>query len=466
MVGEAEGTWHPARLIPTAGIRGQEEQERRATSSLLAVMGAVPDFGRAILAGVGAPRGRISTFAEVQLKDADGKLSIPDGAIVVERGQTRWCCLVEVKTSGAPLKLEQVARYLDMAREHGFDAVLTISNEITATSSDSPVAVDRRKVRSVGLFHLSWWRIITEAIVQHRFRGIDDPDQAWILGELIAYLDHERSGASGFQDMGENWVKVRNAAANGTLRSSDREAREVAERWDQFADYLCLGLSQDLGRDVRPMRPRKQTSDARLDSAVKGLAEAGTLEASLRVPDAVGPVSVQADLRTRQVSTSVTVEAPRDGRPLTRVNWMLRQLKQAPKDLRVDTQFVGARETAALLLGEASEYPQRLLSTTDPKREPRAFILTLTRAMGTKRGKGEKSFVLETRQQTVDFYRRIVQDLRAWQPSAPKLPAEPEEVPVTPAAEPPAFSGEGEREPGEAVDSAAAGTGRAATASE
>jgi hypothetical protein len=63
--------------------------------------------------------------------------------------------------------------------------VLTISNEITASPRESPVAVDRRKVRSVGLFHLSWWRVITEAIVQHRCRGIDDPDQAWILGELI-----------------------------------------------------------------------------------------------------------------------------------------------------------------------------------------------------------------------------------------------------------------------------------------
>jgi len=41
-------------------------------------MGAVPDFGRAILDKLGAPRGRISTFAEVQLKDPDGKLSIPD----------------------------------------------------------------------------------------------------------------------------------------------------------------------------------------------------------------------------------------------------------------------------------------------------------------------------------------------------------------------------------------------------
>jgi hypothetical protein len=252
--------------------------------------------------------------------------------------------------------------------------------------------------------------------------------------------------------MGENWVKVRDAAADGTLRSSDPEAREVAERWDQFVDYLCLGLSQDLGRDVRPVRPRKQMSDARLHAAVKGLAEAGTLAGSVRVPDAVGPLTDEADLRTRKVSTSVTVEAPRDGRALTRVSWILRQLKQAPQELRADVQFVGSRETTSLLFGEAREYPQRLLSASDPKREPRAFVLTLTRPMGTKRGKGEKSFVLETRQQTVDFYRRIVQDLRAWQPSAPKLPAEPEEAPITPAAEPPLFSAEGERAPGEAVD--------------
>ena len=147
-----ETKWHPARLIPTAGIRGQEEQERRATSSLLAVMYAVPEFGRAVLSELGAPRGRISTFAEVQLKDADGKLSIPDGAIVVERGQTLWRCLLEVKTSGAPLKTEQVNRYLDMAREHNFDAVLTISNQITAQATDSPVAVDGRKSRKVWIF--------------------------------------------------------------------------------------------------------------------------------------------------------------------------------------------------------------------------------------------------------------------------------------------------------------------------
>lgn len=410
----------------------------------------MPDFGRAILGELDAPRGRISTFAEIQLKDGNGKLSIPDGAIVVERGQTRWRCLLEVKTSGAPLKAEQVNRYLDMAREHDFDAVLTISNQITADPTEGPVAVDGRKSRKVGLFHLSWWRVITEAIVQPRFRGIEDEDQAWILGELIAYLDHEKSGASGFQDMGDKWVGVRNAAGAGTLRPTNPEARQVAERWDQFVDYLSLGLSQDLGRDVKPVRPRKQTSEVRLDAAVQQLAEAGTLQGTIKVPDAVGPITVQADLRTRKVSTSVAVDAPREGRALTRVKWVLKQLPDAPDDLRVDVSFTGSRETTSLLLAEAQEYPQRLLSSTDAKRDPRTFILTLTRPMGTKRGKGEKSFVLETRQQAVDFYRRIVQGLRSWQATAPRLPAEPGEVQETAEPEPPPFSADA-REPGEAV---------------
>ena len=191
-----DATWHVARLIPTAGIRGQEEQEKRATSSLLAVMRAVPEFGHALLRELGAPKSPvIDTYAEVRFKDASGKTIIPDGAIVCRRGQKRWVCLVEVKTGGVQLATNRSASYLDVARDNGFDGVLTISNQITASSAESPVAVDGRKLRRTSLWHFSWWRVMTEAIVQHRYRGVSDPDQAWILGELIAYLDSSSLGS-------------------------------------------------------------------------------------------------------------------------------------------------------------------------------------------------------------------------------------------------------------------------------
>jgi hypothetical protein len=108
-------------------------------------------------------------------------------------------------------------------------------------------------LRKVALRHLSWWQVMTEARVEHKHRGISDPDQAWILGELIAYLDHERAGAGGFDDMGDRWVSVRDGAREATLKASDLAVRDIAGRWEQLIGYLSLGLTQDLGRQVEPM---------------------------------------------------------------------------------------------------------------------------------------------------------------------------------------------------------------------
>lgn len=413
--------WKPARLLPTAGIRGQEEQERRATSALLAVMRAVPEFGHALLRDLGAPKSpTIQTFAEVRFRDAAGRTVVPDGAIVCERGRRVWVCLVEVKTGTAQLRDEQVACYLDVAREHGFDAVLTISNQITADASASPVAVDGRKLRRVDLFHFSWWHIITEATVQARYRGISDPDQAWILDELLAYLGHDASGAGGFTDMGEHWVGIRRSGHDGTLRAS-AEARHVADRWEEFAQYLSLGLAQDLGEDVAVVRPRNQSTPGRIDTIVRTLVEEGRLCTTLRVPGAVGDLELIADLRTRQTLTAVTFPAPSEMRPRARINWLLRQLRDAPPTLRIDVAYKSARHTVAGLLGDVAEAPERLLYDQDPSREPRAFTLTLAARMGQKRGRDEGSFVRETRKQLVAFYGDLVQNLKAWQAPPPRL---------------------------------------------
>ena len=167
----------------------------------------------------------IQTFTEVRFKDSAGKTVIPDGAIVCERGKKAWTCLVEVKTSRAALRDDQVGCYMDVARENGFDGVLTISNQITSSSLESPVTIDKRKVRKRGLWHLSWWRIITEAIVQTRYRGVSDPDQAWILGELIAYLDSEASGAAASRTWATNGSRPQGRARRDAQANTPRRER-------------------------------------------------------------------------------------------------------------------------------------------------------------------------------------------------------------------------------------------------
>jgi hypothetical protein len=417
-----EELWHRARLIPTSGISGQQEQETRATSALLAVLGAVPQFGRAILQHLDAPAGKITTYTEVRFQDEGTNLAIPDGAIIVTHGKTRWVCLVEVKTSGVDLRADQVGRYLELARSNNFDAVLTISNQITSSPAESPLALDAKHFKRVALRHLSWWQIMTEAVVEHDHHGITDPDQAWILGELIAYLEHDRAGAGGFDDMGDRWVAVREGARRGDLKASDAGVKDVAARWEQLAQYLALGLTQVLGRSVEVHWPRNLDPMARREQLVRTLVADGTLNATLRVPDAAAPLELQANLRTRYLTTFVEMLAPREGHAKTRISWMLRQLASAPDNVRLEVRYPNAREPMFGALKDARIKPERLLYPSDLKREPRLFRIGITKELGAKRGKGQGSFVLESRQQTMEFYRTVLQGLRPWAARAPKLP--------------------------------------------
>jgi len=405
-------------------------------------MHGVPEFGHALLRELGAPKAPvIETFAEVRLKDADGKTVIPDGAIVCRRAGKTWTCLVEVKTGSARLKDEQVTGYLDVARANGFDGVLTISTQITSGVTESPVAVDGRKLKATCLWHMSWWRVLTEAVVQQRYHGISDPDQEWVLRELIHYLSSDASGAFGFEDMGESWVPVRKAAHDSTLRGTDPAARDVAERWEQFTQYLALSFSQELGAAVTVQQGRKETTADRIDASAKSLATNGELVSVLHIPDAIGPLRIRADLRARQTTVGVTIDAPGEGQLRARFSWLLKQLADAPDDLLIEAAFPNARVTTAASLGKLREDPKALQYPPDPKRNPRTFVVSRSRPMGHKRGRAEGSFVRETSALAVDFYRDQVQEMKAWQPKAPRLrepesdvaqPAPPEQA-VTPA---------------------------------
>ncbi len=414
--------WQEARLIPTSGINGQDEAERRATSALLAVLHAVKEFRVAALKPLGAPAGTLECFIETPFVMADERTAIPDGLLRVTRGKTEWTALVEVKTGAAELAREQVENYLDVARDQGFDCVVTISNQLAPAPGVHPVTVDKRKLRKVELHHLSWAEIVTSAVQTRVHRGVEDPDQAWILGELIRYLEHPRSGALDFDDMGQAWVAVRDATVAGTVRSNDKGVLEVASRWDQLLRFAAIRLGRELGADVQVVIPRKETADpsARLGRFVTELVGAGTLSGELRIPDSVGDIDVCCDLRAGTVSVSVEAAAPQEGRLPTRVNWLVRQLGDAPGQLRIDGLLAGSKASTSELLSTLRDDPAVLI---DPqKRDFRAFRITAVSPLGTKRGTGRGAFIDSVLAAVDGFYEGVVQTLRPWAPKAPQLP--------------------------------------------
>lgn len=416
-----EDNWQQARLIPTSGISGPDEAERRATSALLAVMGSVREFGTAIIKGLGAPGGQLGTFIEVPFK-ADERTIYPDGVLQTSRGGRTWTCLVEVKTGASELERPQVEAYLDVARENGFDGVLTISNQIAPAPEVHPVDVDRRKVKKVALHHLSWAEVLTVAVQQRVHRGVSDPDQAWILGELIRYLEHPKSGALDFSDMGAAWVPVREAMAAGTLRANDKGLAEVVSRWEQLLRFAALRLGRELGANVDVQLTRREQAEPTLRFAAQtqSLLSRGLLTGTLRIPDAVAPIDISVDLRAGRVTVSVDVDAPREGRAATRVKWLARQLRDAPDGLRIDAFAAGARTSTSELIRAVREEPGTLIA--DPKRDLRTFRVAATSPLGPKRGTGRGGFIDSVLAALDGFYGAVVQQLRPWSAKAPQLP--------------------------------------------
>jgi hypothetical protein len=427
-----ESKWERSRLIPVSGMRSVTEQEQRATSGLLAVLSSVDEFGHVITKPFGAPKGKLQTFIEVPFELDDGRKVRPDGVILLQKGKRRWAALLEVKTGTSELARDQIESYLDVAKEQGFDCVITISNQITRIPGQHPVTVDKRKVRRVRLHHLSWSHILTEAMLQKAHRGVADSDQSWILGELIRYLQHPNAGSIDFSDMGEHWVSVRDAVKNGILRSNDKSALEVAGRWEELLSFVVLQLGRKLGADVQEKLTKKERDDIgfRIANIVESMVADGKMPGNIRIPNTVGDISLVVDLRAQQVTASVSIDAPKTGKNKTKINWLLRQLKTASDELRLDSWGLRARSSMADLLGTVRDNPARLNPVDN--RDVVSFSVSLSRPMGLNRTQGKRSFIDSVLSTIDEFYAEAVQHLREWQPPAPKLEPKIAQVAFTP----------------------------------
>jgi stress response protein SCP2 len=401
-------SWKQARLFPVSALKSDRDRETRATSVLLSVMAQVPEFGRRLTAAFGAPAGRMETFTEVSLPHGETPRR-PDGVIRVERAGKLWTALVETKTNGNPLKAEQVQAYMDIAARRGYEAVITLSNDVALEGSPLvDVKIDGRRKHKVALRHLSWAEVAHQAQLLIRHEGVGNSAHAWLLQELLHYLQHENSGCHGFQNMGAAWVPVRKGIDDETLCQGDPRALEVVESWERLIRQVSLGLGGDLGQKVLPVQRARRGTDpaARRARMADQLCAEGKLQAELRIEGAPGVLAVGADLRTGRLRTSIEIPAPTQGYPLTGAKRLVRRLADAPADLHVETlvddEAGGPRGTLERLRPE----PADLLPKNGAKIT--GFRLTLFKGMGNGRGSAESGFIRSVDDAVQRFYGTVV----------------------------------------------------------
>lgn len=417
----------PARLFP---VLAETSKEGRSLSVLLSCLISVREFGQIMMASIGQRVGsaaKMEAYSEVRLpKNADTNCR-PDGLIVLRVGKRVWTALIEAKVGNAEIQVEQIERYLQLAKLNSIDAVITISNQFAASPIHPPYNVSKLLLRGVDLYHWSWMRLRTEASILCDKLAVEDQDQLYILSELVRFLDHPSAGVSSFDQMNSEWSDlVALFQKGGRLNRRAEQIVRTVEFWEQEVRDLCLILARRTNSNVRLKltRSERNNPEQRFTAECENLADRGCLTASFDVPDAAAPIDVCVDLSKRTIQAGMKLKAPQDRKSgAARLNWLLRQLKSVdPEELSVRLHWPGAGPHTQAPLAVVREDASPVLHD-DRNRSPSSIEVLLTVDDG-RRFRGPRTFIQLLEQAVPDFYHRVGQHLSAWQPAAPPIKEE------------------------------------------
>lgn len=414
-----------ARLFP---VLATTSKEGRTTSIVLACMSKVDEFGAALLGSIGqrlGKRSRMETYTEIVfIKEKAVLKDRPDGLIVVKTGQKEWRALVEAKIGSAVLDPDQIERYRQLAKDHGVDCLITISNQFATTPTSHPLEEVRKSRSKIPVFHWSWSSVLTAADLLLKTDVVEDVDQKILLNELRRFLTHESAGIKGFDRMPPEWSELNKlVTSGGRVPTKSAEAVTVLNAWHQECRDLSLILSRQTETTVTQRLPRKHLQDPaeRQKDELARLRDYNQLSVVLDIPDSAAPLEVVADLKRRTVEVGMTLRAPEDKKSSkARVAWLTRQIKtEKTADIFVRLNWPG-RSEATQIPFEALKADPSLAEKGKDGLQVLSFHIYTSRQLGAKFIQ-QTNFISEIETIVPSFYKEIGQNLVEWRKSAPRI---------------------------------------------
>lgn len=414
-----------ARLFP---VLSTTSKEGRTASIVLACLSRVDEFGASLLASIGKKTGKrstLSTFTEVVFKgQKDTPRDRPDGLIVATNAGNEWRALVEAKIGGEVLGADQIEKYRAIAKEHGIDCVITISNQFATSPDQHPIEAVAKSRSKIPVYHWSWMYMLTTAELLISNGKISDNDQQVLLYELCRFLTHDSAGVKGFDRMPREWGDLNKlVSAGGKIPTKSAEADAVIHAWHQETRDLSLILSRQTDTNVtqKLSRTHQQNALERAKDELTDLRETNSVRVSFDIPDAAAPLQVLADLGRRTIEVGMSVKAPEDKKSSkARMSWLLRQIKSdATDDIYVRCRWPGRSETTQFALDALQEDPS-ICEHDKGNLQVLGFELFVAKRLGAKFTQ-QANFITELESIVPWFYREFGQNLSVWRKPAPKI---------------------------------------------
>lgn len=409
------------RLFP---VLADTSKEGRSTAILLSCLVHVREFGQSMLGSVNqkvGKRANLKAYTEVTF---NAKAHRPDGLLVLRVGKREWKALIETKIGNAKLNEEQITDYINLAKEHNIDAVITISNQFTSRPDHHPIKLSTKTRSKVKVYHWSWMYIITQADLLISNQSIEDEDQHFILTEMVRFLTHSSTGVKSFDRMPSAWTEVVQKVADGApLQQKSEEIQDVVAAWHQEIRDISLMLSRQINVKVEVKLSRSHTLDptTRVKEDVASLVRNHTLTAKLEVQDAAALIDIVVDIKRRTISASMMLMAPSNRKTTaSRLSWLLQQLqKSSETDIHIKLHWPGRKTHTQHALKELRENSKIAWENTKDRHVIR-FEICMIRQL-TKRFGQRKNFIDELENLVSGFYETAGQRLRAYQSPAPRV---------------------------------------------
>lgn len=413
-----------ANLIPTSKFG----DEMALTSVLLSSICLIREFKSQILTDLKISKGaKILTFTEVEFIDfPDCRF---DGLLLsVQSGVIKDAAIFEMKNGSSLLEKSQIERYSDIARKYSIPRIVTVSNEFVSEPTQSPLEI--KPSRGLDLYHLSWSYILTIAhlLLSKKGTSIADEDQVEIMREVVHYFEADKSGVCGFNQMKAGWTRtVESIHAGTTLRSDDPSLIEAVVSWQQEERDIALMMSRKLGILVHSGEARfRGKYFERLDTDTKELVSKKYLESTFNVFGAVSEIKMRGLFEKRSIEFSVMLKFPKEKTLKGQVGWLARQFDNCKKREEADYDEISSELVIELSIKNTSKpirIPLNKLSSVGDElkgKELKECRIIQVKDYG-KTFSSRAKFVELTESAMLGFYKGLVQNLKKWESSAPKL---------------------------------------------
>jgi len=424
-----------ARLIPFF----KPGDEMALTSVILSSIKLIKEFRKQIFSDsklVGG--GQVFVFTEVSFSQfPDSRV---DGLLLIVKGGTiKDAAIFEMKNGNDTLDKEQIERYQEVAKTFSIPKLITISNQFVSEPTQSPVNV--KTIKNLDMFHFSWSYLLTIAhvLLFENDTNIEDEDQVEIMKEVVNYLEFDKSGVLGFNQMKAGWTEaIEKINAGANLNNNDSYVCDAVSSWQQEEKDMALILSRHLGVIVESGETKyKRDLKGRLEDDKKSLINKKQLLSTLRVRAAVSDIKIMGLLEKRTIEMFVTLKAPQDKTLRGQLGWIKKQFENCKK--KNELVFEKLRKGILIEVKVKNSPKAERISVLNfddlyeilKNKEIKDFRIVLINDFG-KQFASPKKFVVRIEQMLIDFYSGIVQYLYKWEPSAPKMvqPIESEESSV------------------------------------